>query len=183
MLSSPKMVWILAVSLLLAGCGYHFTGEGSGPGPGLRSVAVPVFENVTSEPELGALFAGALRKEFLQKGPYKVVPAEDADVIFRGRITNIHTSAVAHRKLEQLFDQRVTLQTRLYVTLDIRCEDPRNGTIVWQDRNFRYYRVYRQNQNLNNPNPIVSFDNRREALAFLAEEMATRIHDRFLNAF
>ncbi len=179
-----RMVSVLAVTLLLAvGCGYHFTGEGSGPRPGIKTVAIPVFTNATSEPDLGSLFTGALRREFNQKGPYKVAPAEDADVIFRGRITNIRTTSVAHRMQEAPFERRETLQTRLYVTLDIRCEDPRNGTVVWQDPNFTYYRVYRENQDINNPDPLVNFGNRREALEFLANEMAIRIHDRFLNNF
>ncbi|MGV8075391.1 MAG: LPS assembly lipoprotein LptE [Syntrophobacteraceae bacterium] len=174
---------ILAISLLMvAGCGYHFTGEGSGPRPGIKTVAIPIFENTTSQPELGSQFAGALRREFMQKGPYKVVSAEDADVIFRGRVTKIETTAVAHHEFKDHYNRRQTLQSRIYVTLDIRCEDPRNGTVVWQDPNFTYFRVYRESQS-SDEDPMVAFDNRRDAMEFLANEMAIRIHDRFLNDF
>lgn len=173
----------MGIFLLAGGCGYHFTGEGAGPKPGLRLIAIPVFENETSEPDLGSLFAGALRQEFLQKGPMQVVPSENADAVFWGRITDIYTTSVAHREFDTRFDTRVTLETRLYVTLDIRCQDVKTGTVLWQDPRFTYYRVYRQSSDPENPDPIVGYESRRSALAFLAREMAVRIHDRFLSNF
>lgn len=153
-------------------CGYHFSGEGEGPRPGLRYIAIPVFENKTSEPDLGSIFASALRREFITKGSLQVVPLEQAEAVFRGRITNISTAAVAHREAEE------TIQTRLYVTLEIRCVDTRDGKVLWQDPQFTYYQVMLQHSE-----PNVSFDNRRETLDYLAREMAIRIHDRFLSNF
>ncbi|GLI36237.1 hypothetical protein DAMNIGENAA_36700 [Desulforhabdus amnigena] len=158
--------------LFLSACGYHFTGEGEGPRPGINAVAIPVFENNTSEPDLGSMFAGALRNDFIQKGEIRVVPTDQADVIFRGIIKNIYTSEVAHREFEK------TILTRLYVTLDIRCDDVRNGKVLWQDPQYTYYQVYIQD-----PDPIIAFSNRRRALEFLAREMSIRIHDRFLSNF
>lgn len=163
--------------LVFNGCGYHFTGEGSGPRPGLRRIAIPLFENKTTEPELETLFASALRKEFLQKGSMEVVPVEQAEAIFRGTIKNIYASAVSHLDADQ------SIESRLYLTLDIRCEDVQSGTILWQDRNFTYYKVFLQYVSPMNPNPVTGFENRRAVLEFLAKEMASRIHDRFLNSF
>ncbi len=164
---------LLAGVLLAGGCGYHFTGEGAGPRQGLKSIAIPVFENKTSEPELGSLFAGVLRKEFLRKGGnIQVVSEEQADVVLRGRIMEIYTSAVAHRDVEQ------TIESRLYLTLEVRVEDIRNGGVIWQDPHFTYHRVFRQSQD-----GMTGFDNRRQAIDLLAREMAVRIHDRFLSNF
>lgn len=158
--------------VVFSGCGYHFSGEGQGPRPGLKSVAIPVFENATSEPDLGSMFAGALRKEFIQKGPIRVAPMDQAEAIFRGKIKNVYTSSVAHH------DALRTIETRLYVTLEIRCVDARKGSVIWQDLNLTYYKVY-----MENPEPILAFDNRRETLEFLAREMSIRVHDRFLSNF
>src|SRR5512146_3292414 len=113
-----KVMVMAAISLFfLNACGYRFSGEGAGPRPGLQRIAIPVFENVTSEPDLGSLFANNLRREFPTKGPMQVVPLEEAEAVFRGRITSIHTSGVAHRSVRQ------TLGTRVYLTVEIRCED------------------------------------------------------------
>lgn len=165
---------ILLVSLLIlpAACGYHFTGEGPGPRPGLRYVAIPVFENRTSEPDLGSVFAGALRQAFITKGQLQVVPLEQAEAVFRGRVTNISSSAVAHREAED------TIQIRLYVTLEIRCVDTRDGKVLWQDPQFTYYQTMIQHVA-----PNTSFDTRQATLDYLAREMSIRIHDRFLSNF
>jgi hypothetical protein len=163
---------ILTLLVLPFSCGYHFTGEGPGPRPGLRYVAIPVFENKTSEPDLGSIFAGALRQEFITKGQLQVVPLEQAEAVFRGRITSISSSAVAHREAED------TIQIRLYLTLEIRCVDVRDGKVLWQDPQFTYYQTM-----LQHVDPNTSFDNRRATLDYLAREMSIRIHDRFLSNF
>ena len=184
MKTSPKFLscWAMAL-LLLAGCGYHFSGEGPGPKPGLRTISIPVFDNKTSEPDLGSLFAGALRREFMQKGDLRVVPLDEAEAVFRGTITNIYTSPVGHRDLPINYGNQVTIETRLYLVLEIRCVEIKTGKVLWQDPNFTYFKVYKQMREPNNPNPILSFDARRETLEYLAKEMSSRIHDRFLTNF
>ncbi|MFP5213878.1 MAG: LPS assembly lipoprotein LptE [Acidobacteriota bacterium] len=169
--------------LLAGGCGYRFSGEGLGPRPGLQRLAIPVFENSTSEPDIGAMFAGELRKEFIRKGPFSIVDQSEAEAVFQGRIKSIQTSAVSHHSAEIVGGARLTLEVRLYVSMDIRCVDARTGEVLWQDPNFSYNRVYRQVQDPNAPDPIISFNNRREAVSVIAEEVATRIHDRFLSNF
>lgn len=180
---SALLVGMLLLSALTASCGYHFSGEGTGPQPGLDTIAVPVFENTTSEPELGAIFAGELRRQFMEKGPMRVVPVESADAVIKGRITDMHTQAVAHRSFERRFETKLTVESRIYVTVDVRCEDAQKGKVLWRDPAFTYYKVYRQNPDPRNPDPIVNFDSRRLALETIAREMAVRIHDRLLSNF
>ena len=179
--------FILFVGLLAlstgSGCGYRFSGEGEGPRPGLKRVAVPVFENLTSEPELGSMFAAEIRRQFMSRGNIQVVPIDDAEMVFKGRVTQIYSNAVAHRAFERRFQTRLTLEARLYVTLDIRCEDARTGAVIWRDPKFTDSRVYGQNPDPANLDPILTFDNRRLALEFLARDMAIKLHDRFMNNF
>lgn len=179
-----RILFISAFCLAFAaGCGYHFSGEGEGPRKGLRRIAIPIFDNATSEPDLGSMFAGALRRAFMQKGSLQVTSVEDAEAIFRGRVTNIYTSAVAHQDTQRSLKTQLTVETRLYVTLEIRVVEPKTGTVIWQDPNFTYWKVFRQLSDITNPDPMVGYDNRREALQFLADEMAIRIHDRYLSDF
>jgi hypothetical protein len=179
----PVSACLIIVSVLLASCGYHFSGEGDGPKPGLKYVAVPVFENKTSEHDLGALFAGALRREFMQKGRLQVVPVEEAEAVFKGTITSIYITPVAHHPAPNVVVNRVTVENRLYITLDIRCEDKKTHKVLWRDPAFKYFRVYRLSDDPLNPDPMVGYDNRRSALEYLAGETAIRIHDRFLSNF
>jgi len=55
------------VALALAGCGYAFTAAGRLHG-GAEAVAVPPFANRSTEPELGAAVAAALRSELQARG-------------------------------------------------------------------------------------------------------------------
>lgn len=122
------VVSALAVLLCMAqGCGYHFSGQGPGPKPGLQRIAVPVFENNTAEPELGSLFAGALRKEFMKRGSMNVTPVDEAEAVFYGTITRLHTVSVAHRDIVEASGIRLTLESRLHVTMNIRCVDSKAG--------------------------------------------------------
>lgn len=182
-----RKILVLAVSifipLFLASCGYHFSGEGEGPKPGLKYVAIPVFENRTSEPDLGALFAGALRQEFIRRGPIQIVPVEEAEAVFKATITSIYITPVAHRPVENVVSNRITIENRVYVTLDIRCEEKATRKVFWRDPQFRYYKVYRLNSDPLHPDALSGFENRQVAMRYLAEEMASRIHDRFLSNF
>ena len=177
-----RILIISSITKCLVSCGYHFSGEGQGPKPGLRCIAIPIFENKTTEPDAGAIFAGALRQEFIRKGSMKVVPIEDAEAVFKGTIKNISILAVAHQPVN-VVSNRVTLENRLYVTLDIRCEEKKSHKTLWADPLFTYFKVYEVSDNPLQPDPIAGFENRQAALGFLAREMSTRIHDRFLSNF
>ena len=184
MIRKTTTIAVLAIlSTFLASCGYHFSGEGEGPKPGLVYIAIPVFENKTSEPDLGALFAGALRRQFMQKGNMKVVPVDEAEAVFRGTIKNIHVTSVAHNPSD-VVSLRVSVEYRVYVTLDVRCEEKQSKKVLWSAPAFQYYKVYRSvSGDPLHPDPIGGYENRRTALEFLASEMATRLHDRFLSNF
>jgi hypothetical protein len=166
-------LFFLIIIGIIQACGYHFSGEGTGPQPGITRIAIPVFENETSEPGLEALYASALRKEFILRSRLQVVPLEQAQAVMRGRIININTSRVAQRQVEQ------TIETRLFVTVAVRVEDVETGRIIWQDPYYTYYRTYSEASS----DPVVLFENRRQAEEFLAEQMSIRIHDRFLANF
>jgi hypothetical protein len=172
---------ISAMSLSIASCGYHFSGEGQGPKPGLTCIAIPVFENKTSEPNAGAIFAGALRERFMHAGTMKVVPVEDAQAVFKGTVKSIAIQAIAHHPVN-VVSNRYTVENRLFITLDIRCEEKETHKVLWSDPAFSYSKVY-QIDNPQEPDPITGFENRQAAIKYLAEEMSTRIHDRFLSNF
>jgi hypothetical protein len=170
-------VCLLSFLIAVSGCGYHFSGEGLGPSPNVKRIAIPVFENRTTEPNLGAIVAGALRREFLQKGHMSVVPVEQADAVFEGTVQEIQAVTVAHRFSPTVSD-RTSIESRVQLTLDIRCKESRTGKIIWRDPKFTYYKTFPLTED-----PLAGFENRQAALEYVAKEMASRIHDRFLSDF
>ncbi len=125
------LVWVAC--LWLTGCGYHFAGEGSGPKPGMQKIAIPVFENKSSEAELETLFAGALRHEFMVRGTFQVVSTNEAEAVFRGRIIRLMTTELAHQRRIK------PSRARLFITVDVRCVDTKTGAVLWQDNNLTQY--------------------------------------------
>jgi len=58
---------LAVVAVLASACGYGLTARAGLP-PGVDRVAVRPFENLSSEPELGATVAAALRRELARQG-------------------------------------------------------------------------------------------------------------------
>jgi hypothetical protein len=173
---------ISAMLICLASCGYHFSGEGAGPKPGLVRIAIPVFENKTSEPDLGAKIAEALRQEFIRKGNMKVVTVAEAEAVFKGTVTNIRVIPVGHHAVSAVSNQ-ITVQNMILLSADIRCEDKQTHKIIWRSPNFTVHQFYQTNNNPLQPDPVTGFDNRQAALDFLAQDMSRRVHDNFLENF
>ncbi len=166
----------------LASCGYQFSGEGSGPEPGLSCIAIPVFKNNTSEPNAGAVFAAALRQQFMRKGTMKVVPEAEAQAVLKGTIKSIYSYPVSHSPVS-VVSQRITVENRLYISLDIQCVDKKTHKVIWHDPNFSYWKVYDVNDNPLQPQPLAGFENRQYAIQYIASDMARRVHDTFLSSF
>ncbi|MDR3567592.1 MAG: LptE family protein [Syntrophobacteraceae bacterium] len=185
LLPAPRFQLLLAAGvalLILSSCGYQFSGEGQGPEPGLTCISIPVFKNDSSEPDAGAIFAGALRQEFMKKGDMKVTPDEQAQAVFEGTVKRIWSIPVAHSPVSTV-SQRITVENRLYMSVSIRCVDKKTHKVIWQDPNFTYWKVYEVNDNPLQPQPIAGFENRQSALQYIAGETARRVHDRFLSNF
>ena len=178
-----KLSLIAGVAIVfLASCGYQFSGEGQGPEPGLTCISIPVFKNDSSEPNAGAVFAGALRQEFIRKGAMKVVPEDRAQAVFEGTIKRVWSVSVAHSPVTTV-SERITVESRLYMTVSIRCTDKRTHKVLWQNPNFTYWKVYQVDNNYLAPQPIIGFENRQSAIKYIAGETARRVHDQFLSNF
>jgi outer membrane lipopolysaccharide assembly protein LptE/RlpB len=176
----PLLLLILLLSL--TACGYQFSGQGQGPEPGLTCISIPVFKNDSSEPNAGAIFAGALRQQFMRKGDMKVVPDDQAQAVFEGAVKRIYSYPVAHSPVTTV-SQRITVENRLYMTVSIRCVDKKTHKVIWQNPNFTYWKVYEVNNNSLQPQPIAGFENRQSAIQYIAQETARRVHDLFLSNF
>lgn len=62
------LIVLIGTLSLATGCGYRFTPDGGELPDGARAVFVPVFENDTSEPGVGAWFTEAMRLELSRAG-------------------------------------------------------------------------------------------------------------------
>jgi outer membrane lipopolysaccharide assembly protein LptE/RlpB len=119
-------VVVMAVSI--AGCGY--TVRGHLP-EHIKTVAVPVFVNRSTEPFVEGLITRAIVQAFSTNGRLKVVKVEDADAILEGEVASYVLSSIA-------FDPRANVrQYRLTVTLHLRLRDVKQGKIIFEQSGFQ----------------------------------------------
>lgn len=85
---------VLALSVLLSGCGYKLGEIRPTPMRAVRTLAVPTFKNNTYEPRIEVLFADTLVKRLQQDGTYEIISADKADAILSCTITSIDRRAL-----------------------------------------------------------------------------------------
>jgi hypothetical protein len=126
--------WSLAVGaigcLCLAGClGYRAGAVGTRD---FRSVAVPMFRNLTVTPQLEAQVSNAIIKRFQQDGTLRVENRESADVVLLGTITRYRRTAIRSARL----DSGVPREYRLVITAQVEVRDQRTGQVILKPTSF-----------------------------------------------
>jgi len=107
---------------LLGGCGYSFRGNLPAH---LRTIAVPVLRNRTSEPGVENFVTNALVEAFSTTGRLRVVRSEQADSLLDGEVLGYEIQSIA-------FDPNANVrQYRLVLTLKLTYKDVRRDAVVF----------------------------------------------------
>jgi outer membrane lipopolysaccharide assembly protein LptE/RlpB len=117
---SAAMGALLVAALAVgAGCGYRLRGTGSSLPPGIRTVSVPVFRNLTTRYELDVKLTRAVIDELVARGQVSVAadPAA-ADAVLEGEITGFTANPIGFTGAGQA--DRYTLTVTAKVTLKER---------------------------------------------------------------
>jgi len=85
----------LVCFLLSSGCGYHLVGYGSALPSHIRTIAVPVFKNTSTEPNIHRDATDAIRQIFIIDGRLRLVDTSKADLLMRGTLTDYQLRAVS----------------------------------------------------------------------------------------
>jgi len=128
-----KLTALLSLILVIS-CGiYTFSPSALG---GLKSIAIPVFENKTTEYGLDDLLTQEVTQLFLDDNSLKIVPEAEADVILYGAI-----SSYSHEPYT--FDVSESVQEYICeLNLNIKIQYTDSDKILWEDENLSDYGVY-----------------------------------------
>ena len=164
----------LSLTLALAGCGYHIAGQADTIPDEVRTVAVPPFQNGTTEYKIEQYVRQAVVREFLSRTRYQVVNREEnADATLQG-------SVVGFLAFPQNFDpatgraSTVTTITRVQVTLI----DRSTGSVIYQNPGLELRDRYEVSAD-----PEVYFEERQAALVRSSETMARTLVSAVLEGF
>lgn len=107
----------MLLSLTLWACGYQMAGRGASQlPPHLKTIAIPVFENNSSEPTIQRPFTEALRRAFITDGRLRLVNNKaGADLLVTGTLTKYWIRAVAFDANDVAIEYWVYLETDVLV--------------------------------------------------------------------
>ncbi len=123
------MLSVLLVLTSLQGCGYGLT-----PGrvkPGLQSVAVPYFENETTEPELEVSLTDAIIAGIVADRTLRLTDEQQADALILGKIT--------YFKIQEVFfaENRQAQEYEVRVACEVSLVDRATGDIIVKPTTIR----------------------------------------------
>jgi outer membrane lipopolysaccharide assembly protein LptE/RlpB len=117
-MNAHKIVWlVLLLPLILWGCGYQMAGRGASQlPPHLRTIAIPVFENISEEPTIQRPMTEALRRAFITDGRLRLVNHKgNADLVMTGTLTKYWIRAVSFNRLDVATEYWVYLEADILV--------------------------------------------------------------------
>ncbi|MDZ7264382.1 MAG: LPS assembly lipoprotein LptE [candidate division KSB1 bacterium] len=108
-------------------CGYY-SFSGSSLPPHIRTLAIPVFENKTTEFGVPEDITDALINEFTRDNSLKIVDQRTADSIINGTILSIREQAGAYNVTEQVKEIKV------FVSVQAKFEDIKKSKVLWEEQ-------------------------------------------------
>jgi outer membrane lipopolysaccharide assembly protein LptE/RlpB len=119
---------VLALAVLVGGCGY--TVGGTLPSD-IKTISVPIFQNLTREPGVEGLVTRAVVEAFSTNGRLKIASSADADAILDGEVIGYNVSIIA-------FDKNSNArQYRLSVTVNLQLRDRRKNEVLFRQSGVR----------------------------------------------
>jgi len=107
-------------------CGYYSFSGSSLPSH-INTVAVPMFENKTSEFGVREDITDTIINQFTQDNSLKVADRRSADSMVSGTIVNIREQAGAYNTNEEVKEIRV------YVSIQAKFEDLKKHKTIWEE--------------------------------------------------
>ena len=167
-----RAIVVLAVFVVLAGCGYDFKGAGLTAPVDVRTIAVTILENRTSESGIETVFTGDLTYEFTRSKVLRVGDKNTADAVLSGSIASLTVDTISHTASYASDERRVTVT----LNLALRRAD---GKVIWSDTALSDREVFR----VDSSDKLETQSKRRAAIETISERLAEKIHNRILHDF
>lgn len=103
---------LIFIAAIISGCGYHVAGTG-GHMPGeIKSMAIPIFQNKTTKPDIESIITGAFRNEFVNN----VHISDTGEAVFTGIIKSYTLRAVSFTRSDVNQEYRLTIAISASIT-------------------------------------------------------------------
>lgn len=165
---------LLAIVLLLTGCGYALVGKGNFLPADAKTVQVPTFVNRTTRVELEQRVTRAVAEEMVSRSGLRLVSeAADAHLVVKGVITSFGINPVSFDEQGRATQYQITVRAAIEL-VDHRAED----TVLW--KNEQYY--FTENYPIN-PDSGNTFDQETQAINEIALRFSESLVSSLLEGF
>jgi len=152
-------VIILLPCILAVGCGvYTFSSSSLG---NVKTVAIPLFGNETTESGLREPMSDRLAQAFVNDNTLNVVREQQADAILRGTIKSYRRDAHTYTQAEVVNEYICRL------SLAVEFSDRKSGKIIWEEKEISNFGVY-------NANTETEDDGKSKAIGKLVEDILNK---------
>jgi hypothetical protein len=168
---SPAYAILLLFFLFwVNGCGYYsFSGSSL---PGIKTVAVPLFDNQTEEYGIRESLTETIANRFVTDNTLKVVNEKIADSILHGSITKYLREAYTFDEQENIKEYIVRIWVNVWF------EEKKSKKTIWKEDNIEGWGIYCftncVDQNGNPKSEETEDDGKQRAIEKLAEEITNR---------
>ena len=173
--SLPSWCLLLGMAALLtSSCGYHIAGRADTLPDTVDVIAIPTFENATTEFKIEQYMTQAVVREFISRTRYRVVSDEAlADATMRGVVINFFVYPV-------IFDPATARATSITTLTQMRLTlvDRKTGEILYENPNFEHREYYEVTTD-----PDAYFEERQSALRRSSQNAARTIVSAVLERF
>ncbi len=169
-----SLAFLLAMGLLTASCGYHIAGKADTLPGTISVIAIPPFENGSTEYKIEQYMTQAVVQEFIRRTRYRVVADEqEADAVLRGVVTNVHV-------FPAIFDPTTSRATSINTLTQVHVSlwDRKTGQLIYENPNFEYRDRYEVSTN-----PNAFFEERQTALVRTSQATARGLVSAVLEQF
>lgn len=118
---------IFCCAIVLYSCGPYSLSGSSVPSH-IKTLAIPLFEDQTSEFQIKEKLTDAVIEEITRDNTLKITTETQADAIVYGKIVSISDQASTYDENEQVESYRV------YITIDVEVKDVKQAKNMWKER-------------------------------------------------
>lgn len=162
---------VLAVLVVMVGCGYQLKGMGLTAPPGVHTIAVTVLENRTSESGIETRFTSHLAYEFTRSKIVQVVGRDTADAVLSGIIVSLQEDTISHTASYDSDERRVTM------TLNLALKGT-DGKVIWSRRQLSDREAFKVASD-----KLATERNKKAAIEVISERLAERVHNAIFQDF
>jgi hypothetical protein len=167
----PVVLGLLSFQLC---CGYQVAGRGTRLPPDIKTIAVPIFVNRSSNVRIEDKLAVAVTREFIERTKFRITPnLKGADAVLRGTVREVRSGVIT---FDLTTGRASSLQ--IQVTADVMLEDLHSKKVVYANPNFVFREEYQVSQTTSG-----LFEEDQAALDRLARDVARTLVTEVLENF